>query len=138
MTMKLLAVPLIAGVLLSAAHAETVYRCGSTYTQTPCPQSTAVEVSDSRSPAQRADARAAAEGERRHAAQMRQERLADQRAIVPAGAISLSGPTAPKVVAVLPAKAVAKKRRHANGKPPATTDFVAYDPSSRKHRRGRA
>ena len=38
------------------ASAEEVYRCGSAYSQKPCPDAVKVEVQDSRTPAQKAEA----------------------------------------------------------------------------------
>ena len=38
------------------ASAEEVYRCGSAYSQKPCPEAVVVEVQDSRTPAQKAQA----------------------------------------------------------------------------------
>nr|WP_295772013.1 hypothetical protein [Rhodoferax sp.] len=38
------------------AGAEEVYRCGSTYSQKPCPDAVKVDVQDSRTPAQKAEA----------------------------------------------------------------------------------
>lgn len=38
------------------ASAEEVYRCGSTYSQKPCPDAVRVDVQDTRTPAQKAEA----------------------------------------------------------------------------------
>ena len=132
--MKLIVATLLAAAAMSAAQAQTVYRCGNTYSQAPCPHAKRVEVSDERSPAQQAEARRVADDERRVAAEMRRERLADERASRSSGAASLSG--------YVPTRRAAEtvehhhKKKHAFGKPPATTDFVAFDPSSRKRRNG--
>lgn len=39
--------------LCTGLSAQTVYRCGSSYSQTPCPGGNAVDATDSRSPEQR-------------------------------------------------------------------------------------
>jgi len=129
--MKLIAATLFAATF-SVAQAQTVYRCGSAYSETPCPNAKLVEVSDMRSGAQQAEARQVADDERRLASEMRRERLADERAIRPAGATSLSG-HAPTKLAVVVLEPRHKKQR-ALARPRPTTDFIAYDPSSRKRR----
>ena len=131
--MKLIVAALLAATALSVAHAQTVYRCGNTYSQAPCPQARLVEVSDARSPAQQADAQRVADDGRRLAAEMRRERLAEERSVRNVAAASLSGPQPTKAAA---APSHHHKKKHALGKAVATTDFVAYDPSSRKRRSG--
>lgn len=81
---------------LAAAHAagQTVYRCGSAYSDAPCPQATVVDAADARTPAQRADAKQVAADEKRLGAQMEQDRLAAEKAQKPLRAASLSGPAA--------------------------------------------
>ena len=135
--MKLIVAPLLAALVmtagLSAGAAQTVYRCGSAYSQVPCPEAKVVEVGDARSPAQQAQARRVADDERRLAAEMRRERLVDERSWRGGAAASLSGQTATKVaVIVVPAQ---RKKRRAFGPGLPGTDFIAYDPSSRKPRR---
>ena len=115
-----------------SAGAQPVYRCGNAYSQTPCPSGgKVVDATDPRTAAQRAEGRRVVDDERRLAAEMRRERLAEQRATKPVGASSLSGP-APAV----PASAAERhhKKKRATTKPPVSTDFVVIDPSSRKRR----
>ncbi len=118
-----------------SAGAQPVYRCGSEYSRTPCPSGGGkiVDATDPRTAAQRAEARRIAADERRLAAEMRRDRLAEQKTIKPAGATSLSGPTP-----ATPASAAARhhKKKRATTPPPVTTDFVAIDPSTRKRRGG--
>jgi hypothetical protein len=125
----LLAFFLLATASLGAT-AQPVYRCGSVYTQTPCPQGKIVEATDPRSAAQRAEAVRVAAAERRLAADMRRERLADQIASNPAGAGSLSG--APPVKPVEKIERVRPKNKRVLVKPTPTTDFIAVAPSRRK------
>ena len=89
--MKLIVAALLAAAALSAAQAQTVYRCGNVYSQAPCPQAQAVDVSDPRSATQQAEARRVADDERRLAAEMRRDRLADEGSAHNFAAVSLSG-----------------------------------------------
>ena len=133
--MKTIVAALLAAAALSAAHAQdAVYRCGNTYSQAPCPDAKQVEVGDARSAAQRSQAHRVADDERRLAADMRRERLADECANRPGSAASLSGQAPVKLALIAPAPH--HKKKHALGKAPPTTDFVAFDPSSRKRRSG--
>ena len=62
-----------------AAHAQAVYRCGPdgrSYSQAPCAQGHAVDVSDERSPQQRQAALDVAERDRALADSLQQDRLA--------------------------------------------------------------
>ena len=121
---------------LGGVHAQPVYRCGNVYSQTPCPQGRIVEATDPRTAAQRADARRVADDERRLAAEMRRDRLADQAALKPAAASSLSGPPpAPAKSASGVERGHSKKKRH-SAKPAPTTDVIVVEPNSRT-RRGR-
>jgi hypothetical protein len=66
--------------LAAAANAQTVYRCGSTYSQEPCPQARLVDVSDPRSASQRADALLLASNDKQLGNEMARERLASEAA----------------------------------------------------------
>ena len=112
-------------LVTAGASAQPVYRCGNTYSRIPCPDGRIVDATDARTAAQRAEARRVAADERRLAAELRRERLADERAIKPAGAISLSGPPPAKAAAA--AGSPQKKKRGAV-KPAASADFVVRDP----------
>lgn len=102
----------------TAQAAGPVYRCGSSYSQTPCPGGTQVEAGDPRTAAQRAEARRIAAAERTAARKAEQERLAAEKKQRGEPAIASLGPTA----ASAPAKATAKSsgkdkpRRKANSK----------------------
>ena len=60
----------------AAALSQTIYRCGDSYSQTPCPGATSLEVDDSRSALQKAQADAATAAASRTAGTMERERLA--------------------------------------------------------------
>jgi hypothetical protein len=90
---------------------------------------------DVRSAAQRAEARRVAADEHRLAAQMKHDRLAEEAAIKPAGAASLSEPPTAAASGGNGHLAGKKKKASAKSKSTAvksTTDFVAIDPSTRK------
>ncbi len=63
------------------AQAQTVYRCGSNYSDTPCPQAVNVLTSDARTPAQKAQTDQATAKTAALAAQMEQTRRADEAAV---------------------------------------------------------
>ena len=89
----------------SCAGAQSVYRCGSAYSESPCPQARTVDVSDARSNAQRAEAVQVAADEKRLGTQMERDRLALLATQKPLGATSLSGTP--------PASAKPAERNHA-------------------------
>ena len=63
----------------TAAIGQTIYRCGDTYSQTPCPGAVSLQVDDSRSAAQKAHADAATIATHRAATTLERERLAQER-----------------------------------------------------------
>ena len=75
--MKLIATLIMCLLASAGASAQSaVYRCGSAYTQSPCPQARFVGVDDPRTGAQRADAQLLAANDKRLGDQMAAERLA--------------------------------------------------------------
>jgi hypothetical protein len=66
------------------ARAQNVYRCGESYSNTPCPGATVVPTDDPRSPAQRAQTDAAARRDARSAQALEHERLKQEGKPVPA------------------------------------------------------
>ena len=69
--MRLAAAAFVLIFTVHGVHAQTVFRCGSVYSQTPCPQGKVVEATDPRTGAQRVEAGRVAADERRRAAEMR-------------------------------------------------------------------
>jgi hypothetical protein len=59
----------------TSAQAQSVYRCGNLYSESPCPQASILDVSDVRSDTQRTEAQRLASNDRRLADQMASERL---------------------------------------------------------------
>lgn len=119
---------------LGGAHAQPVYRCGNVYAQTPCPQGYVVEATDPRTAAQRAEARSVAADDRRLAAEMRRDRLADQAALKPAGASSLSGPAPVQAKAASAAERGHARSKRASNRPAPTTDVIVFEPNTRTRR----
>ena len=127
--MKFAAVALMFCFAAGTAQTQEVYRCGSAYSQTPCPQGRLVETDDARSEAQRAEATRVAVSERRLATDMRRDRLAEEAALKPALAGSLSAPKAA-------ASAAPTKKKRGSAKPAAHKDFVVTVTSEKKKRAG--
>ena len=128
--MKLAAATLMLFLAMPGVNAQPVYRCGSVYSQTPCPNGKVVEATDPRTAAQRVEARRVVADERRLAAELRRERLAEQAALKPATASSLGG-SAPEPAK--PASAVPRghsKKKRVSSKQPPTSGFITVDPSS--------
>ncbi|MES2227153.1 MAG: hypothetical protein V4540_05235 [Pseudomonadota bacterium] len=119
-------------LMTSLASAQSIYRCGNSYSESPCAEGgRVVDATDTRSPAQLAEARRVAADERRFAAELRRDRLADEKALKPSGATSLSGPV-PATSALATVPHHPKKR--ARTKLPTGILVLAMDSGSRKRR----
>ena len=113
-----------------AVQAQTIYRCGNEYTRIPCANGRALESSDTRTAAQRAEGRALLIRERRQAADMEKTRRREEAALKPAAAASLSPARAPEAAASAasaPKKTNAKKKT-GKSKRADDGDFVAGVP----------
>ncbi|MBC7957341.1 MAG: DUF4124 domain-containing protein, partial [Cytophagales bacterium] len=113
----------------AGVQAQTVYRCGPdgrVYSQTPCPQGRAVNVSDERSADQRAAAESRVREDQSRGDALERERL-DREAGKPAAAGKIEGRPAPPE----PAKPAAKpsKKKKPKAKKPANDDFKAVAPA---------
>ena len=75
------------------AWAQTVYRCGNVYSQTPCAGGVALDASDTRTPTQKAQADAAAAQTARSADKMEKDRLALEKAQARKPSQKLAKPT---------------------------------------------
>lgn len=78
-------VPLIASLLVpllvsASLQAQTVYRCGNSYSQQPCPGGIPVDASDRRTPEQRKAHEASVQHERRTADGLEKTRLKEEAA----------------------------------------------------------
>ncbi len=133
--MTLRPIALLLAVAGATAQAEgPVYRCGSSYSQTPCPGGRQVEAGDPRTAAQRAEARRIAAAERTAARKAEQERLAAEKKQRGEPAIASLGPAA----ASTPAKAAGKSggkdkpKRRSKSKDDKGEPFTAVVPGSGK------
>ncbi len=111
--------------LASSLQAQPIYRCVNSYSQTPCPGGTAIDVQDSRSPAQKAQSDAATAQAARLANEMEKTRLKDEQI---AGKNAKAPDANTKSVAT---KGVAAKhvRGHEDALP---SPFVAFAPPWKK------
>ena len=106
-----------------------IYRCGTEYSQTPCPNGRLLEVSDPRSAAQRAEAKRITAQERKQAAEMERDRKEQLAAESPASASGFNGrpPALQASAASAPTKQRKKKAKAKSAEP---TDFKAVVPAS--------
>jgi hypothetical protein len=121
----------IAAIVLAvagAAGAQTMYRCGSSYSQQPCPGGSEVAGSAARPATDVAQARAVAQADARRADAMEKARLAQEKNAPKALVI---GPQAP---ASAPAKAAAHAKKKEKGKP---EEFTAVAPGTVKPKNGK-
>lgn len=126
------ALPLVLLLACGSALAAPIYRCGKTYSQTPCPEGGAVvEATDPRSAAQRAEARRIAAADRKAAADADRERKAKEQAASTAP-VSLSPPAAASAPASVPASG---RKKAGKAKPPADKDFTAVAPREKAARK---
>jgi len=119
-------------------QAQTVYRCGPdgrVYSQSPCPQGRAVDVSDERSTEQRAAAQARARDDQLRGDALERERL-DREAGKPvaAGKIGKTTPAAGPVASKTKAKSSKKKKKAQQ----AGDDFKAIAPTPAKKTKSRS
>jgi len=125
----------LAALALGAQAAQPVYRCGSTYSQVPCPEGRVVDATDPRTAAQRAEARRIAALERNQAAQMERERREQEAAHKPAAAGSFdSRSPAPDAMTSDTRRSGHMKKRMKAGKRTDDENFTAVDPASLKKR----
>jgi hypothetical protein len=104
--------------LAAPAQAQTVYRCGESYSNQPCPGATAIAVDDPRSAAQRAQTDAATQRDARSAQLLETERLRQE------------GKPAPATILASPAKPApaAADKKLAGAKPKKPAHFTAASP----------
>ncbi len=132
------AAPILAAavpILLPApsAFAQTVYRCGSSYSQVPCPAGTAIEVDDARSAGQQKQTRTAAKRDAKLADDMEKTRLKQEAMAAPALVVGSKSQSAGK-----PGKAAGKGTGKKKGQKKIPGDFTATDgkvkPATKKNK----
>ena len=106
-----LAAALVFALCAVGASAQTVYRCGTTYTDTPCPEGRVVAVADPRSSAEQQAANGVVQRDRVLAREMVAERLQRERELRANGSgLANVGPAAEIRPKVLSKKVKAKRR----------------------------
>ena len=80
--LHVLALVLTGAACCTPASSQTIYRCGAAYSQQPCPDATTLDVSDPRTPAQKAQTDAATAGAAKMAAQMEKDRLQREKSLL--------------------------------------------------------
>jgi hypothetical protein len=135
--MKPLAIALLVAFAVTPALSQTVYRCGNAYSQVACAQGRAVDIDDSRTASQHAEARRVAADERRLADDMRRDRLAQARDVRPAGAANLGGaPSVRQVALVRPTVQHKKKGKRLATAPFQPVEVLVIEPAPRARRSG--
>jgi hypothetical protein len=129
--MKRCSLVLLLAFAAGAAVAKTpIYRCGQTYTQTPCPDGHLIDSADPRTAAQRAEAARVAEREKDLARKMERERQAAEAASAPTAiTISAAAASAPASAAAKGKKKASKAAHAASG--PGVV-FIAPRPMAQK------
>ncbi|CAG1013853.1 hypothetical protein BURC_00538 [Burkholderiaceae bacterium] len=133
--MKRCAAALALALAATLAAAAPIYRCGHTYSQTPCPGGRVVDTTDPRTAAQRAEARRVMAKERKLATQMERDRREREGSAPRAEASGFdSRAAAPEPAASAPAKG--KKNKSGKGRAaPTERNFTAVAPAKPKSTR---
>lgn len=125
-------------LFLARAEAQNAYRCGNSYSQTPCPGGVAVDADDSRSQAQKAQSDSATKRDLRTADSLEKTRLqqeeAQKRAAQKSADRPAGTPALPQATPVAPGKTThsAKwKARHPEY-------FTAAAPGDKKKKKSEA
>lgn len=102
---------------MQAAWAQKVYRCGSSYSQEPCPGGTAIEADDARSPEQRKARLDSAKSERRAGDKLEKNRLKEEAAAARAAREADKAEKAERAAALKAEQQAAKSKSGSSGKP---------------------
>ena len=116
-----------------SAVAQKVYKCGSSYSQVPCPAATVVEVDDARSAGQKKQTDDAARRDARLADDMEKARLKQDALAAPALVVGTNAK--PGVTPAKPGKRTAARKKDPKNPP---DDFTATDGKTRKAEKKRA
>ena len=128
-TNKRLALATLLLLACGAASAQTVWRCGSTYSQKPCAEGVSVQASDARSDAQAREAEAAARRDAKTADAMEKARLAQEAKAPTAGVIGKPAAAASHAAG----DTKPRKTKHAKKKVEPNPDlFTAVTPGEKK------
>ena len=119
------------GSMSTWASAQNVYRCGNTYSQTPCPSGKSLDVTDSRTADQKKQTDAAAASSAKAGDNMEKTRLAQEQRDLAANKARpvVIAPAAPKVAAE------PQPRTHAKRKKKTSPYFTAQAPREKKEKK---
>ena len=114
------------------ASAQNVYRCGNTYSQTPCPSGKSLDVTDNRSADQKKQTDAAAANSAKAGDNMEKSRLAQEQRDLAANKTRtpVAAPAAAPKVAAEP-----QPRAHAKRKKKTSPYFTAQAPREKKEKK---
>ncbi len=115
------------------AHGQNAYRCGNTYSQTPCPGGVSVDAADGRSNAQKAQSDAVIQRDKATADSMEKSRRQEEEALR-----RQQGSVAPEQASKNPntEKKVVQPVRHVRKHNPKNPDnFAAKAPSEKKKKK---
>lgn len=128
---SIIALILIAACAIQArAQTPSAYRCGNSYSQTPCPGGTPIDAADSRSSAQKAQSEAVIQRDKSTASSMEKSRLQEEETLR-----RKQGSVAPVPGTTNPGteKKVAQPVRHVRKHKPINPDnFTAKAPVEKK------
>lgn len=121
-----------AGSMCTLANAQSTYRCGNTYSQTPCPNGKTLDVTDSRTADQKRQTDAAAASSARAGDTMEKARLAQEQRDLAANKTRtvMAAPVAAPKMAVEP-----QPRAHAKRKKKTSPYFTAQAPREKKEKK---
>ncbi|MDO9195067.1 hypothetical protein [Rhodoferax sp.] len=106
------AIVLIATIALSTgAMAQNIYKCGDTYSQTPCPGGAIVDAADQRTPGQKTQADLATRRDARAADALEKARLKQEKAAIAANAPTVKPEVASTATDTSTAYAKKKKKK---------------------------
>jgi len=124
--MRAACLALLGAVAFAPAQGQTVYRCGQSYSNEPCPQGRAIDVQDIRTEAQRAESMAAHERQGLMADQLAEHRVREA-AASPRSAAGINGHRASADPLQEKPRPKAKKHKSRDDE-----DYTAAIPGSRK------
>ncbi len=101
------------GAVFTSAQAQNIYRCGDSYSQSPCPGGMAIDANDSRTKVQKAQAEAATQRDRQTGDALEKERLKQEEVAARATQKThvTSAPTTAPTTAPAPHKSSKKKHK---------------------------
>jgi hypothetical protein len=119
---------------VASAAAQPIYRCGNAYSQVACLQGELIDAADPRSEAQRAEAVRVAAEDRRLAAQMQRDRLAEEAALAPKVVLAKGRAARPVGLSDVSAARPPKKSKNRQARSTQLMDPMIVAPAAPKRR----